>query len=124
MSEFTPWPEGTLVLAHHPDGLPLRTSCRGHIWRIESPAQKVDYGCGWAQAARCLICGGPPTPFLDADWFSTKVDHMEFAGQMVISGCMGEVQATLEHYNEVLEMLNRVFLGGESVAVRMMKDFG
>lgn len=122
MSEF-PWPKGTLVLAKTSNGIPLRHSCDGHIWRLETEPEPVDYGCGFIQAASCLICGGPVTPKLDADFFMTRVDPHEFEGAMAFAGCMGEVQATLQWYQEVLDNLGRLYLGEEAL-VRTMKDFG
>lgn len=133
MTEF-PWPKGTLVLCKHRDnGLPLKSSCAEHIWRLETDPKPVDYGCGFIQAAQCLICGGGRTAFLDADFFYVKVDPYTIEGQMTFAGAIGEVQATIQWYQEVLERLGRLFLGeevdvprakGEPEAAPVLMDFG
>lgn len=72
MSEW-PHPAGTVVKAEHPEiHIPLVSGCKGHLYvLLNSPTPlppEATYGCGFIQAAHCLVCGYD-TAALDADFF-------------------------------------------------------
>lgn len=123
-----PHPIGTLVRCIGDHGLPLRSQCVEHIWEIASVAVPVDYGCGFIQSARCLVCGGPPSPMVDADFFSIEADGIALAG------CMGEIGEKLDWYERVRLDLVRRFKqrnneaqnssGWAEASTFVMKDFG
>jgi len=103
-----PYPTGTYVMARHRDGLPLRRKCADHLWRLETDAKEVDYGCGYSQVASCLICADGITPWLDADFFIEKVtsDH--------VATCLLEVRRLTDHYAHMRDVLEH--WGGQSWA--------
>lgn len=52
-----PWPSGTLVRTKRVADVPLYLACGDHILEAYGDAAQVDYGCGWVQSMRCLVCG-------------------------------------------------------------------
>lgn len=93
--EGWPWPSGTLVVGIYPGPLALsaREQCREHLWVTVGEAVAVEYGCGWIQSARCLVCDYTTVP-IDALWWGLKADGMDMAG------CLGTIAADIERLEE------------------------
>jgi hypothetical protein len=115
-SDFTPWPEGTLVMAVTESGLPLLRKCKGHIFKLTSPPIAVEgyTECGFIQASKCLVCN-EAHPALDADFFMKKADGMDYAGMC------GELLETIDWYQKVIHEVGMMMTGQ---APTTMKDFG
>lgn len=113
---FTPWPEGTLVMAVTRSGLPLRRSCANHIFKLVSPPSPVEgyTECGFIQSARCLPCNYT-TNAIDADFFWKKADAFDMAGMF------GELQETIDWYQQVMDKVGKMMTGEPEM---VMKDFG
>lgn len=106
-----PFPIGTLVFGGYKDsGWPLRFSCEHHIFEIVSAPKKVDWGnSGFAQAAKCLFCGGAPTAEIDSYFW------WRLATPMDLVGFLGEIEGTLGWFTELKERIHDV-LGGKPKA--------
>jgi hypothetical protein len=93
-----PWPEGTQVLCVSSNGIPADTRCTRHIWITLTEPQEVDYGCGWVQAAKCLVCE-TMTPKITADfWFHKAAEHD-------VQNCVARLDAEIHRLQRVAESL-------------------
>jgi hypothetical protein len=108
-----PWPEGTLVMARTPSGLPLRTSCANHIFQTIGPPKPVaDYTeSGYEIAVKCLVCYYA-TPPLDAIFFMKRADGMDMAG------LFGELHAQIEGLHEAMDNIGKRMTGEPVAALR------
>lgn len=126
MAEW-PWPVGTYVTCRYAgDDLPLRKSCERHIWEIVSEVRRQEFTMDstgehvvlLSQAARCLICGGPPTPMVDAIFFWKKADAFD------VAGAFGEIAATIQWCEETKAKLEAWWLNGGEAPVGALRDLG
>lgn len=111
---------GTLVRGVTPDGIPVRQSCRKHIFETLTEAVPVTYACGFIQSARCLICCYSTT-LIDADFWHKEVDAFDLAG------AMGEIHAIRESLDDAQARIEQAWLGlsaGQSTTRPALKDFG
>lgn len=98
-----PWPAGSYVRCVGSDGLPARRTCINHIFITFTDPQPVDYGCGYLQAARCVVCGDV-TPAIDADFWRIR------ATQGDVVDCMGSVHEVIDWMQaHVMPELERAF---------------
>lgn len=120
MSEF-PWSPGTFVLCRHrDDDLPIRRSCRDHIWEIATEAKCLSddrIGPTILQAARCLVCGGPPTPLVSAEFFYHKATPMD------VAGVFGEIAEAQEWLAEVKAKLEAWWLNGGETPQSILRNY-
>jgi hypothetical protein len=101
--EGWPWPSGTLVTGIYPGPLAMsaREQCRDHIWVTVGEAVVVEYGCGWIQSARCIVCDYTAVP-IDALWWALKPVEDE------IARCLHHCDAVIERMEQAKrEVLNR-----------------
>jgi len=96
--------KGDLVTGHY-SGMPIRSTCRNHIFEVVNEAQAVEYGCGFIQAAKCLVCGDL-IPNIDADAWHEITLHD-------VSRCLMEMEEMTERYGRV-----KLLLTGKSVGLR------
>lgn len=106
-----PWPAGTLTTGVDytfpwPEGIPVRSSCRQHIFETLADPISVDYGCGWVQAARCLICCYN-TPPIDATFWMKRADPFD------IAGAFGDIAASIEHLESVRTRLEQGWMDSD-----------
>jgi hypothetical protein len=106
---FVPHPPGSYVRCIAPNGLPLKTTCRDHIFRLVSEPQSVSYGCGFVQQARCLVCSDTVTPPLDADWWAILATSED------VINCAEGVTTEMIRLNEVHKQLHKIARSEDAV---------
>lgn len=90
--------KGSWVTGYIPEtGIPLSVPCRNHIYEIVSEPIPVEYGCGRALVARCLVCG-PTLPRLDADVYHLASDDD-------IARCKAEIRDKISQLENALSYL-------------------
>lgn len=113
MDKF-PFPPGTLVLCFGSHGLPIRRTCADHIFETTSDAQSVDYGCGFVQAARCIVCRYH-TQAIDADFWATPAD------EVAVKRCMEWIDEAVVGLTEARTYIQDRATGNPRP---VLKDFG
>ena len=87
------------MLGVTPEGIPLRASCRGHLFEIGSTSEMT-----WndevhvMQTSMCLVCGDT-LPALDADFFYREATDID------IKSCVAEVSAEADRLSGVANKL-------------------
>jgi hypothetical protein len=73
-----PHPIGTVVRGVVPPlDLPVRALCADHLFELVTDPLPVEYGCGFMQRARCLVCGYV-TQAIDADFWTYEATPEDF----------------------------------------------
>jgi hypothetical protein len=68
-----PRPPGTAVVPMLSNGLPIRTQCKDHVFEL-GDAHRVDWGSGWLQFARCLVCCDDWLAPMSIEWYQEPAD--------------------------------------------------